>query len=123
MYQLATNSADVSPARRFLEAASVTNPTPSNLAFVDAFTESLRSALRGDDFEPLLRAVRRAEMSGADVHDLLAAAEYEINESMLDFGLTTVHDTAVRLGAIIRDVRRQPDAMTLLTSSYQAVSA
>jgi len=122
MYQLATNIGESSPARHFLEAASVTAPTPSNLAFVDVFTESLRLALRGDDFEPLRRAVRRAEMSGAEVHDLLAAAEFEINESMLDFGLTSIHDTAVRLGAIIRDVRRQPDTMTL-ASPYHAVSA
>jgi hypothetical protein len=122
MYQLVGTIAETSPARSFLEAASVTAPSPSNLAFVDAFTDSLRAALRGDDFEPLRRAVRRAEKTGAAVHDLLAAAEYEINESMLDFELTTIHDTAVRLGAIIRDVRRQPDAMTL-AHPCQAVSA
>ena len=122
MYQLATNTSESSPARHFLEAASVTAPTPSNLAFVDVFTESLRVALRGDDFEPLRRAVRRAEMSGAAVHDLLAAAEYEINESMLDFGLTTIHETAARLGAIIRDVRRQPETMAL-ARPRQAISA
>jgi hypothetical protein len=122
MYQLAAAaSAEISPARHFLESASITAATPSNLAFVDVFADSLRVALRGDDFEPLQRAVRRAEMSGADVHDLLAAAEYEINESMLDFGLTSIHDTAVRLGAIIRDVRRQPDAT--LAHPYQAISA
>ena len=122
MYQLAVTAGETSPARNFLEAASVTSPTPSNLAFVDVFTDSLRVALRGDDFEPLRRAVRRAEKSGAAVHDLLAAAEYEINESMLDFGLTTIHETAVRLGAIIRDVKRQADTMAL-SRPCQAISA
>jgi hypothetical protein len=122
MYQLAATVGETSPARHFLEAASVTSATASNLAFVDVFADSLRVALRADDFEPLVRAVRRAEMSGADVHDLLAAAEYEINESMLDFGLTMIHETAVRLGAIIREVRRQPETMAL-ARPRQAISA
>jgi hypothetical protein len=122
MYQLVGTVSETSPARSFLEAASVTAASSSNLAFIDVFTESLRAALRGDDFEPLRRAVRRAEKTGVAVHDLLAAAEYEINESMLDFELTTIHDTAVRLGAIIRDVRRQPDTVAL-SRPRQAVSA
>src|ERR1700761_7292955 len=100
MYQLAITPAESSPARQFLSAASATPATPSNLAFVEDLTDTLRVALRADDFEPLRRAVRRAEKSGAAIHDLLAAAEYEINESMLDFGIHAVVDTAERLGAI-----------------------
>ncbi len=120
MYQLASNVREISPARQFLEAASTTAATPSNLAFVDVFTDSLRVALRADDVEPLRRAVRRAEKSGAAVHDLLAAAEYEINESMLDFGANLLMETAERLGVIIRDVRRAP---AVLSRPRHAVSA
>jgi len=120
MYQLAAIGAESSAARHFLEAASVTPATPSNLAFVDVFADSLRIALRAHDVEPLRRAVRRAEKSGAAVHDLLAAAEYEINESMLDVGLNAIRDTAERLGAIVRDVRRQ---VTVVARPCQAVSA
>jgi hypothetical protein len=111
MYQLATAFGGTSPARHFLEAASVTPATQANLAFVDTLTNSLRVALRADDLEPLRRAVLRAEQSGTDVHDLLAAAEYELTESMLDLGLPVLHDAATRLGSIIRDVRRQADAI------------
>jgi hypothetical protein len=111
VYQFATAIALRSPARHFLEAASVTPATPANLAWVDAFTDSLRVALRADDLEPLRRDVLRAKHSGTDVHDLLAAAEYQLNESMLDLGLPVLHDAATRLGSIIRDVRRQADAI------------
>lgn len=69
----------------------------------------MRVALRLDDLEPLRRAVRRAEQSGTAVHDLLAAAEYEIHESLLDQGISVLHDAAMRLGSIIRDVRRTSD--------------
>jgi hypothetical protein len=106
MYQLANTPGDASPARLFLEAASVTPATSTNLAFVDAFTDSLRVALCADDLEPLRRDVLRAKHSGAEVHDLLAAAEYQLNESLLDLGLPALHDAAARLGSIVRDVRR-----------------
>jgi hypothetical protein len=111
MYQLATPLGGSSSARHFLEAASATPATPANLAFVDTLKNSLRIALRADDIEPLRRDVLRAKQSGTDIHDLLAAAEYEIHETMLDQGLSVIHDTAVRLGSIIRDVRRQADAL------------
>ncbi len=94
MYQLANAYGETSAARHFLEAASITPATQANLAFVDTLTDSLRVALRGADLEPLRRAVLRAEQSGTDVHDLLAAAEYEITESMLDLGLPALHDAA-----------------------------
>ena len=111
MYQLATATTPGSPARQFLEAASVTPATTTNLAFIDAFTDSLRVALRADDLEPLRREVLRAKHSGTDVHDLLAAAEYQLTESLLDQGLTVLHDAATRLGSIIREVRRQADSI------------
>jgi hypothetical protein len=126
VYQFATAIAPSSPARHFLEAASVTPATPANLAFVEAFTDSLRVALRADDLEPLRRAVLRAKHSGTDVHDLLAAAEYQLNESMLDLGLPALHDVATRLGSIIRDVRRHADSILTVerrSHSRQAVFA
>ena len=109
MYDLANRVGEISPAQHFLSAASVTPASASNLALVDAFIDSMRVALRLDDLEPLRRAVRRAEQSGSAVHDLLAAAEYEIHESLLDQGISVLHDAAMRLGSIIRDVRRTSD--------------
>ncbi len=82
-----------------------------NLAFVRALTDSLRVALCADDLEPLRREVLRAAHSGTDVHDLLAAAEYQLTESLLDQGLTVLHDAATRMGSIIREVRRQADTI------------
>jgi len=111
VYQRATSTGEISPARRFLEAASATPATEMNLAFVGALTDSLRVALYADDLEPLRREVLRAKHSGTDVHDLLAAAEYQLAEGLLDQGLTVLHDAAMRMGTIIREVRRQADSI------------
>lgn len=89
----------------------MTPATRANLAFVEILTDSLRLALSADDLEPLRRDILRAKRSGTEVHDLLAAAEYELTDSLLDQGLTVLHDAATRLGSIIRDVRRQADAV------------
>jgi hypothetical protein len=126
MYQLATSRAESSAARHFLEAASVTPATPASLAFVGALTDSLRVALCAGNIEPLRIAVLHAEKSGTDVHDLLAAAEYELTDSLLDQGLAVLHDAATRLGSIIRDVRHQADAGRLAeprSRRRQAVTA
>ena len=111
MYQLATPAGEMSSARHFLEAASVTPPTATNLAFVGALTDSLRVALCADDLEPLRREVLRATHSGTDVHDLLAAAEYQLTESQHDQGMTVLNDAATRMGSNIREVRRQADSI------------
>jgi hypothetical protein len=126
MYQLAAAPAHSSPARHFLEAASATPATPASLASVRTLTDTLRIALCAGNIEPLRLAVLRAQTSGTDVHDLLAAAEYEVTDSLLDQGLTVLHDAATRLGSIIRDVRRQADAVCTAerrTRSRQAVMA
>lgn len=106
MYELANGVGEHSSAQHFLVASSMTPATPANLALVGVLRDSLRAALDGHGIEPLRRAVRRAEQCGSAVHDLLAAAEYEINESLLDQGLSVLHDAAVRLGSIVRDARR-----------------
>ncbi len=104
MYQTAPHVSLQYGADPFLTACTSTAPTRDNVAHVRSLASLLRLALDAGDLNPLQQYVAALRDRCADLADLIAAAQYEVTETLMQLPVRKLHDAVRHLANIVRQI-------------------
>jgi hypothetical protein len=96
---------DVAVGSLFLDACSSSQASDANVRRVQAFASMLRLAASGCGEKPLRDLMMIAGESGADVADLLAAAEFAVKDDYYRTDASRLPEKIATVSGIVRRVR------------------